>query len=287
MKKLNTNNTGRMPLWQADLEWIQQAYTGPIEAIVRELGYEHKYFIFEGCHVRYYNDPGEISMSAGWFWWNGELLPVRALERTSTYGFDSPVVHLSRVAYADPAGSRDFIKADQSAELVEDVWQDDYIMPSVVEINATQTEGVNIDSESWTLSDILDKRIGGCESDWISCGLTYPETLSYKRIGRTVIFNGGVRLRNDTTPAATGLPMSLNAVNTFIVPCKRRSLNGSMVPMDGELCIYVNSNGNLIVQQTDHDPNESDCFVNLTGMTYIAEQPYVNYVDPKTVVFEE
>ena len=60
-----------------------------------------------------------------------------------------------------------------------------------------------------------------------------------------------------------------------------------MVPMDGELCIYVDPIGNLIVQQTDHDPNESDCFVNLTGMTYIAEQPYVNYVDPKTVVFEE
>ena len=79
MKKLNTNNAGRMPFWQADLDWIQQAYTQPIEDIVKELGMldastPRPYFPVTGCRVSLNN--GNISMSAGWFWWDGKLLCI-------------------------------------------------------------------------------------------------------------------------------------------------------------------------------------------------------------------
>lgn len=280
MKKLNTNNTGRMPLWQADLDWIQQAYTGPIEAIVRELGmlsasYSRPFFPVTGCRVSINN--GNISMSAGWFWWDGELLPVRALEATSTTGFTNPAVHLSRVSYNDPNGLRNFIQADQSTELVEDVWQDDYIEPSVVERLEAHQPGVTILPGAWTLYEFIKRRNEVFESEWIQIeGLQYGQSLRYKRIGSTVILQGRLRITTDSTPGATGLPEPLGGSANLITGKyigEYEFLHWNFAPKAGELYAYVDNNGNLVVQQIDHD-NSSDDFVFLNGMTYIAAEPY-------------
>ena len=286
MKKLNTNNTGRMPLWQADLEWIQQAYTGPIEAIIKELGmlsasYSRPFFPVTGCRVSINN--GNISMSEGWFWWDGELLPVRALEATSTTGFTNPAVHLSRVSYNDPNGLRNFIQADQSTELVEDVWQDDYIEPSVVERWEDHQPGITILPGAWTLYEFIKRRNEVFESEWITLsGLNNPENMSFKQIGRTVVLRGRVFLKTDGTPVVTGLPVPLVGP-AYLITGKKKYVNQAQhighnyydnsvaTTEDGELYAWINDEGELIVQQTDGDTDE---LVNFTGMTYIAAEPY-------------
>lgn len=291
MKKLNTNNTGRMPIWQADLDWIQQAYTGPIEAIIRELGAvgasnSRPFFPVTGCRVSINN--GVISMSEGWFWWDGELLPVPALEATSTSGFANPAVHLSLVRHNDPNGSRNFIQADQSTELVEDVWQDDYIEPSVVE-RSEDLPGLTILPGALTLHELIKRGSEDSEKEWvILSGLTAPEQMAFKQIGRTVVLKGGVFLKNGDTPAATGLPAPLGGRAQLVVGKKQyvvpmlQPQNASLNTEDGELYVWVDSDGNLIVQQTDGDADE---YVHLTGMTYIAEEPYeAAFIDRNVIV---
>lgn len=280
MKKLNTNNTGRMPFWQADLDWIQQAYTRPIEDIIKELGMlnastPRSFFPVTGCRVSLNN--GNISMSEGWFWWDGELLPVRALEITSTSEFTTPVVLLSLVSYNDSSGSRNFIQADQSNELVEDVWQDDYIEPSVVEGSGEQQTGIIILPGALTLYEFIKRRNEVFESEWIQIeGLQYGQSLRYKRIGSTVILQGRLRITTDSTPGATGLPEPLGGSANLITGKyigEYEFLHWNFAPKAGELYAYVDNNGNLVVQQIDHD-NSSDDFVFLNGMTYIAAEPY-------------
>lgn len=297
MKKLNTNNTGRMPFWQADLDWIQQAYTRPIEDIIKELGMlnastPRSFFPVTGCRVSLNN--GNISMTEGWFWWDGELLPVRALEITSTSGFTTPVVLLSLVSYNDSSGSRNFIQADQSNELVEDVWQDDYIEPSVVEGSGEQQTGIIILPGALTLYQLIKRRSEDSESDWITIsGLSYPESIQYKKIGRMVILSGRVFLKTDTTPVTTGLPAPLGGMANLITGKKKYIQQGQHIghnyydnsvatPEDGELYAWINDEGDLIVQQTDGDTDE---LVNLTGMIYIAAEPYeVDLIDTNVIV---
>ena len=277
MKKLNTNNTGRMPLWQADLDWIQQAYTGPIEAIVKELGIDDDYFVVTGCQVTH--DVNQLSMTAGWMWWDGELLPVRPLEATPTV---SIWLRLIRVTHSDPNGSRNFIKADQSTELVEDVWQDDYIQPVMMTNYSPNDEGagVYIRTGAPTLAEQIRKNaVRDGESQWTTIsGLADPESLQYKQIGRTVVLKGQVAVRDDATAAATGLPAPLGGKASLVTWKTLAQFVGTHynhLLVDGQLYAYVNSSGNLIVRQTDVE-TQGVYLVSLDGMTYLADEPYTS-----------
>lgn len=214
MKKLNTNNTGRMPFWQADLDWIQQAYTEPIEAIIKELGIDDDYFVVTGCQVTH--DVDQLSMTAGWMWWDGELLPVRPLEATNTV---SIWLHLIRVTHSDPNGSRNFIKADQSTELVEDVWQDDYIQPVMMTHYSPNDEGagVYIRTGAPTLADLIKARIADAESVWQNTrSENSSDTVQFKRIGKMVVLKGSIAVRNIVPENyVEGLPAPLSGQVTF------------------------------------------------------------------------
>lgn len=290
MKKLNTNNTGRMPLWQADLDWIQQAYTGPIEAIVRELHPGQDYFaLITGCNV--VKTSQTISMSAGWFFWHEEILPVRALPETDITSFNDAVVHLERVAFSNPDGARNFIHADQSTELVEDVWQDDYIQPTVVERNDSFSTGVHILHGARTLFDEIKARITDSESGWIQSA---SGEMAYKRIGRMVVLRGRpprystIILPGDDDmhtspgyyePVDNGFPEPVGHSVTHIggnIPDIIQYGQATLVPSidDKHLRVYIVGTNLYCNVRDDNELSLSP--PDLTGMIYMAEDSYIS-----------
>lgn len=253
MKKLNTNNAGRMPLWQADLDWIQKGYTEPLTALVEELGLSKSYFAITGC-VPYKPNIKTLAMPAGWFWWNGQILPVRELKATDVLSYTNPVVRLTRVTYTNPEGARNFIHADLSTENVSNVWQDDYLSPTVVERSAGFTSGVRLGIGAWTLRDILMHHTAENESDWIVTS-DGSQTLEFKRIGRIVTLRGTV----DEGVNYTGLPAPIQG-ETYI-------------PTSGGT-ISIRSNGTMVWMGTQED--------RVSGIMYLAATPY-QATDPNTI----
>lgn len=261
MKTLNTNKAGRMPLWQDDLNWMQASYKEAIEAIVGELGLAKDYFIISGCSP--YNPGGNqkfIAMNAGWFWYGGEILPVRALSSTDITSYKNPMVRLTRVSYTNPDGARNFIKPDLTTQAVSNVWQDDYLQPSIVECGAVGgntpvfTSGVRLGIGAWTLSDIIAHNKQDDESDWIE---TSNGDLQYKRIGRLVVLRGLADAVPSYDPVATRLPIPL--AGDFLIS----------VPNTPGVYCKINSDGELILFSNLGEEPSFD------GIMYMAATPYV------------
>lgn len=267
MKKVNVNSAGRMPLWQDDLAWMQASYTDAIEAIVSELGIGKGYFIIKGCSP--YHPSGNqkfIAMDAGWFYWGGRVLPVRALSSTDITSYRNPMVRLSLVTNFDSNGARNFIKPDLSTQAVANVWQDDYLQPSIVECYGVSfTGGVRLGVGAWTLSDILAHNSQDNESDWIS---SETGAAQYKRVGRIVVLKGEAYNVNTGSEAVDeGFPIPLGGKAIIRVSASPDDL-GIEINSSGELCCFVPSGG------------YGDLL--LDGMTYIAATPYVA-TDPNTI----
>ena len=263
MKKLNTNNSGRMPLWQKDLDWMQKGYTEPLEALVRELGLSKDYFIITGCSP-YKPSQSKMAMNAGWFWYGGKILPVRPLPATSVNQYTNPIVKLSLVHYSDPNGARAFIHADQTTENVGNVWQDDYLTPTVVERSGVVSDGVRIGVGAWTLRDILMHHTAENESDWMP---GRSGELEFKRIGRMVVLRGIAPVNTNSQPVDEGFPIPLAGRATLHIP-----------NAPGDFNIYINGNGEIVCISTVGQGEPT-----LTGMMYMAETPY-QATDPNTIV---
>lgn len=270
MKKINTNNVGRMPFWQSDLAWIQAGYTEPLEAIVEELGFPQSYFPITGC-VPSKPNIKTLAMRAGWFWWNGEILPVRALQTTDVLSFTDPVVRLTKVTYFDTNGSRSFIKTDLSSQQVSNVWQDDYLTPEVVERSASFDSGVRLGIGVWTLRDILKRYIGDCESDWRETSNQYVQ---YKIAGKFVTIWGALI---NMSEAVTGLPQP-EVYPLYIWENPSDTDHYLVITQNGEM-VYNNPHNNSI-------PFSFALHV-MNGFTYLAKNPYINYVDPNIIIDEE
>lgn len=263
MKKLNTNNAGRMPLWQADIDFLQEGWQEVITAIVRELGLEKKYFVLTGC-VPFKPSAKFLQMPAGWVWWNGRILPVMALPATDVTSYANPVVRLASVTqnYIQD-GARSFVKADLTTQQVTNVWQDDYLVPTVVERGAAFTSGIRLGIGCWTLKDMLSHSKAEAESEWIA---TSNGDLEYKMVGRIVVLRGLVDCENSySIPSTTGLPVPLSgsAVLNLVV-------NGE------ELLVRIDNMGRLFAYSSfGAEPT-------LSGMMYMAATPYTE-TDPNTI----
>ena len=264
MKKLNTNNVGRMPLWESDLDWIQAGYTEPITALVSELGLSKSYFAITGC-VPYKPDIKTLAMPAGWFWWNGQILPVRELKATDVLSYTNPVVRLTKVIYTDPDGARNFIHTDLSTENISNVWQDDYLTPTVVERSAGFTSGIRLGIGAWTLRDILLHHTAENESEWMS---GHSGDLEFKRVGRLVVLKG---IATDVT--TTSQPID----EGFPIPLGEKAVLKVADNVD-DMAIYINGSGELIC----YSPHGGQGEPVLTGMMYMSATPY-QATDPNTI----
>lgn len=181
MKKLNINSIGRMPLMQKDLEWMTQDLTSVLQDVIHEIGLDTNYFIITGCQISIEGD--SLSMTPGWAYYDGEILPVRGLENVDVSSIlGDKYVKLVRTEYDNPDGARRFRKADETDVVVDDVWQDDYLNPVVTGTSAVS--GFFIRQNPWTLADRLRKGIND-DSGWIQSGV-----VSYRKVGNMVFLNG-------------------------------------------------------------------------------------------------
>ena len=256
MKKLNTNNAGRMPLWQADLDWMQQSYTEIIAELFKVLGTDTPYFVVTGCQVTHADG---ISITGGLIWWNGELLPVRPFTSDTT---QSPFLRLTRVSYNPEAGARNFIAPDMAPVAVADTWQDDYIQPELLtHYSPTDDgEGVYIRAGALTLREIMARRIAGGESGWITV-VEGTMPIHYKQIGRMVVLSGSTFSQLNSEPIATGLPIPLGGGAVLHHSCDPTDV-GITINGEGGLCVEAHPEGGLPL------------LVGLTGMMYMAAEPY-------------
>ena len=274
MKKLNTNNAGRMPLWQKDLDFIQEAFTEPLMALIAELKHDNAVAMaITGCKVT--ETDTMISMTSGWFWWDGELLPVRELTPTNISSFTNPVVHLEKITYNNPDGARNFIHADLTSESVSDIWQDDYIQPSVVERGDTFNTGVHLLYGAQTLTDWIRYRTRDNVGSWLPTRSEINnDNVQYKRVGRMVVLKGTIYVRDGSgMPKIEGLPVPIagKAYLTY-----NKITNGAVVSVDEQGCLDCIS---LVDDMTSYP---------VDGMMYMAQDPYLVddtfYVDTDVVV---
>lgn len=254
MKELKTNNAGRMPLWQADLDWIQAGYTEPIEALVKELGIDKSYFAITGC-VPYKPDIKTLAMDAGWFWWDGKILPVRALPATDVLSFTDPMVRLTKVTYSNPDGARYFVHADGTTEDISNVWQDDYLTPTVVERSAAFTSGVRLGIGAWTLRDIIRSHYAESETDWITVSGSGNSGITYKQVGRMVIIKNAILLPN--TPYS-GFPRHIAYPDPVVLQAGADT--DHYVKLEDDTITYVSNGGSL--------------FTIILSKMYMAATPY-------------
>ena len=263
MKRINTNSNGRMPLWQKDLDWLQRGYTEPIEALIASLGLPMTHFVVSGC-VPYRPNPARIAMPAGWFCWGGEILPVKSLAPTSVAGFTDPVVRLTRVAFAHPDGARPFVRPDLTTQQVGNVWQDDYLRPSVAERSASFISGVRLGTGAWTLADIISHRNREGESPWVSLtGNGY--SVQYKHIGRHVVVKG--MLASETPCRGMPLPLTDPTVLSYTDA-------DHYILIEGDAITYYGGVGQGLIPPTTY----------INGLSYIADTPYLEPdTDPNTI----
>lgn len=279
MKRLNTNNTGRMPMWQKDLDFIQEAFTEPIMAILQELKIDNRYMMpVTGCKVTVDANARTVSMSAGWFWWDGELLPVHALASTPwPEGVEvahAVGVHLTRVTNPIAEGARNFIHADLTIETVADVWQDDYAEPEACTYTSSYPSGVTLRPDARTLFDDIKLRLTDSESGWNTIYGADPIGVSFKRIGRMVVLRGTVFSQTDSTPITLGLPVPLGGYAAL-----HHAVSAS------DLSLHVTGDGGLVVEA--HPEGGVPLMVSLTGMMYMAEEPYISVPTDMNVIISE
>lgn len=181
MKKLNINNIGRMPFLQKDLEFMTEDITRFIEDVALELGMKTKYFIITGCQITIKGN--NLSMTPGWAYYNGEILPVRGLDSVDVSSIDGDkYVKLVKVNYNDPNGARKFKKTDETEELVTDVWQDNYLNPVVG--GSFLINEFAIKQNPWTLKDHIIKGVND-DSGW-----KVNDIVSWRKIGNIVFLSG-------------------------------------------------------------------------------------------------
>ncbi len=155
MKRLKTFEGSLMPLWQKDFDFMQDGVKEALGIICQQLGLGRDNFIISGCAITETNTT--LAMASGWAWFDGEVLPVRAMEATAKQNGIS-YVKLTRVTSYNQGGTRDVTTSGTSA--TQDAWQDDYLQPSPctqADVLATTTPALAVRSGFWTLADRLQK----------------------------------------------------------------------------------------------------------------------------------
>lgn len=254
MKKLDLIPGSLIPLWQQDLLFIQDEACEAIEAVLKglELGCEN--YLVCGCKITVNKTASTVSMTAGWCFFQGELLPVASLPETEFNGA-SPLVKLSKVMAYNPSGDRQVTLS--TGIINRQVWQECYLMPSLATVNDTYI--LALSEGAWTLAERISGMTRASDTGMVEVGLSGSHTgsVSYRMIGGTVQLYGMVKSEKTGDPVngqiAVGLPHPA-------VPVRLTISDGGYMILD--------TDGNLTVYNTTLTRVYLDNVVYLTSPTY-------------------
>lgn len=126
MKKLKFEKDTIVPFWLKDLEYMQEGIEEALKGIVEGLSLDKKDTLISGCEIIYKDD--KISMTQGWFYHKGEILPVEALPE-SDYENDSPTVYLEKVTEYSDLGDRKIV--NKQGEEIASPYEKIYLKPTL------------------------------------------------------------------------------------------------------------------------------------------------------------
>lgn len=234
MKQLNfPTQQSKTPLWTNDLKYLYGGISEAFGSILKGLGLEQSDFIISGCKIT--DDGSKLSMSAGWCYYDGEILPVRAMPATLYSG--NPKIKLTKTTNYDPAGSR-IISIANAIGTVQ-LYKDDYLHPSLIEGQIQGTYRLAISKGAWDLGERIVNA-----SKIVDSGVVNVENVGnirYRMIGGVVQLYGNIR--QDAIGSgwhgvvATGLPQP--AVSLTLPFSPANTSERIVVDTDGSLSVYT------------------------------------------------
>lgn len=234
MKKLNfPNQSALTPFWTNDLKYLQEGVAEALCAMLKGLGLDNDDFVISGCKIT--TNGSKVSMTAGWVYFNGEILPARALQATSYSG--TPKIKFTKQTNYNPAGDRQVSTSGQTG--TSQIYKDDYLEPSLV--SGADTYRLAIGKGAWNLAERILNHAKTVDTGVLNAGNS--SEVRYRMIGGAVQLYGS--LFNDAQGGfhgvvATGLPKPAVGVTIHFEPT-----NGSEyihIGTDGSLSVYTKGN---------------------------------------------
>lgn len=198
MKKLNITQGSRTPFWMRDLEYITAASSEVFAAILKGLSLEARDFVISGCRI---TEAGQkISMTGGWCYYDGEVLPVLPLEPT-TYSGANPRIKFTRVTRYDPAGDR--VIELEGVSGTSQVYRDDCLQPSPV--SSGDSYRLAIGRGAWNLGERVAAAARQADSGVVDAELMFSGlgSVRYRQVGGVVQLYGS--LFNDSLTGFSGV----------------------------------------------------------------------------------
>ncbi len=239
MKKLNIYPNSRMPLWWRDLEYMSDGFSEVFEAVLKGLSLDKTDFVISGCEIT--KTATKVSMSAGWCYYDGEILPVMSMLPTSYRGI--PKIKFTKTTNHNDAGDRIITLSGTTS--TAHVHSDDYLTPSLV--SGDEDYHLAIGPGAWNLGERIvnaTKMVdsGMIEATVINAGLG---SVRYRQVGGVVQLFG--ELFNDAQSGfngavVQGLPQPAAGL-VFPLNSGAGDSSGSIqIATDGTMSISTQSN---------------------------------------------
>lgn len=239
MKKLSITQNSRMPFWWRDLEYMMESSSEVFESILKGLSLGTKDFIISGCAVT--ATSSKVSMTGGWCYYGGEILPVLPMSATSYTG--NPKIKLTKETRYDHDGDRIITLSGSTG--VSQVYKDDCLSPSLVSVSDSYR--LAIGPGAWNLGERITNAAKQVDSDTVEATVITAGlgSVRYRQVGGVVQLFGD--LFNDAQggfngAVAQGLPRP--AVG-LVFPLNGGAGDGSgsiQIAIDGTMSISTQSN---------------------------------------------
>ena len=219
MKKLEFEKGAITPFWTKDLEYMQKGFEEVIKVIIEGFSLRKIPFIISGCNIT--TDINKVSMTSGWAYYGGEVLPVKELRETEFSG-RTPVIYFTKNTEYDTEGLRTVSKEDLSYP--RNTYKMDYLNPStVMPPTFNELTGFSLNQSTLNLATIITNRNKIADTRLVTASVvsSVESDLKYRQIGGVVQFYGSVSAERFNGEIAHNMPkpivdITLNINNILV-----------------------------------------------------------------------
>lgn len=192
MKRLKVYEDGYMPLWQADLAWLQEGIEKVVTQFAKAFAFDRSRYIVTGCEITMEN--GTFTLSEGLVMYDGELLHVP--KQTASTGLPNPKAIIVREETFDPAGVKVFelTNGQESRNTYYNAYGKLVIVDFASDPDASLAAGGDTLTE--TLKQEINKDPGWQDlqlvNEWRQADGTDIKP-QYRRIGNVMYFRGEIQ----------------------------------------------------------------------------------------------